>query len=155
MDLKALQMEIGERIKKLREAKGLSQKEVAGIIKMDQSQYSKLEKDKTDPSVSTLAKVAKALGTQLSELFADDLLRDVNSYDKSVMEKISLIDSLDEDEKKSLFKIIDGLSSKKKMKDSLAKALAQWKSPTSLPGLVNYAFASTTTYPYTWKQSTW
>ena len=91
----------------------------------DQSQYSKLEKDKTDPSVSTLAKVAKALGAQLSELFANDLLRGVNSYDKSVMEKISLIDSLDEDEKKSLFKIIDGLSSKKKMKDSLAKALAQ------------------------------
>lgn len=125
MDLKALYMEIGERIKKLREARGLSQKEVASMIKMDQSQYSKLEKDKTDPSVSTLAKVAKALGAQLSELFADDLLRDVNSYDKSVMEKISLIDSLDEDEQKSLFKIIDGLSSKKKMKDSLAKALAQ------------------------------
>jgi DNA-binding XRE family transcriptional regulator len=56
-----------------------------------------LEKDKTDPSVSTLAKVAKALGTQLSDLFADDLLRDVNSYDKSMMEKISLIDSLDEE----------------------------------------------------------
>ena len=125
MDLKALYMEIGERIKKLREARGLSQKEVASMIKMDQSQYSKLEKDKTDPSVSTLAKVAKALGAQLSELFAYDLLRDVNSYDKSVMEKISLIDSLDEDEQKSLFKIIDGLSSKKKMKDSLAKALAQ------------------------------
>lgn len=125
MDLKALNMEIGERIKKLREAKGLSQKEVASIIKMDQSQYSKLEKDKTDPSVSTLAKVAKALGTQLAELFADDLLKDVNSYDKSLMEKISLVDALDEDEKKSLFKIIDGLSSKKKMKESLAKALAQ------------------------------
>jgi transcriptional regulator with XRE-family HTH domain len=92
---------------------------------MDQSQYSKLEKDKTDPSVSTLAKVAKALGTQLAELFADDLMKDVNSYDKSLMEKISLVDALDEDEKKSLFKIIDGLSSKKKMKESLAKALAQ------------------------------
>jgi transcriptional regulator with XRE-family HTH domain len=125
MDLKALSMEIGERIKKVREARGLSQKEVASMIKMDQSQYSKLEKDRTDPSVSTLAKVAKALGTQLSDLFADDLLHDVNSYDKSLMEKISLIDSLDEDEKKSIFKIIDGLSSKKKMKDSLAKALAQ------------------------------
>ena len=125
MDLKALQMEIGERIKKIREARGLSQKEVANKIKMDQSQYSKLEKDKTDPSVSTLTKVAKALGVQLSELFASDLLKDVNSYDKSVMEKISLIDSLDEDEKKSLFKIIDGLSSKKKMKDSLSKVLSQ------------------------------
>jgi hypothetical protein len=41
------------------------------------------------------------------------------------MEKISLIDELDEDEKKSLFKIIDGLSSKKKMKDSLSKVLNQ------------------------------
>lgn len=118
-------MDIGERIKKIREARGLSQKEVATMIKMDQSQYSKLEKDKTDPSVSTLNKVAKALGIQLSELFADDLLRDVNSYDKSAMEKISLIDQLDEEEKKSIFKIIDGLISKKKMKDSLAKALAQ------------------------------
>jgi len=42
-----------------------------------------------------------------------------------MMEKISLIDSLDGDEKKSLFKIIDGLSFKNKMKDSLTKALAQ------------------------------
>jgi hypothetical protein len=69
--------------------------------------------------------VAKALGVELSELFAQDLMRDVNSYDKSLMEKISLIDELDEDEKKSLFKIIDGLSSKKKMKDSLSKVLNQ------------------------------
>jgi transcriptional regulator with XRE-family HTH domain len=126
MDFKALNMEIGERIKKIREARGLSQKEVAGIIKMDQSQYSKIEKDKTDPALSTMLKVAKALGIQLSELFAqDDAFRDVNSYDKSVMEKIALIDQLDEDEKKSIFKIIDGLISKKKMKDSLTKALAQ------------------------------
>jgi transcriptional regulator with XRE-family HTH domain len=125
MDLKAFNMEIGERIKKIREARGLSQKEIANMIKMDQSQYSKLEKDKTDPSVSTLAKVAKALGIQLSELFANDLLKDVNSYDKSLMEKITLIDQLDEEEKTSLFKIIDGLFSKKKMKDSLTKALAQ------------------------------
>lgn len=125
MDLKAFNMEIGERIKKIREARGLSQKEIATMIKMDQSQYSKLEKDKTDPSVSTLAKVAKALGIQLSELFANDLLKDVNSYDKSLMEKITLIDQLNEEEKMSLFKIIDGLFSKKKMKDSLTKALAQ------------------------------
>lgn len=118
-------MEIGERIKKLREARGLSQKEVAALIKMDQSQYSKLEKDKTDPSVSTLAKVAKALGTQLSELFADDLFKDVNSLDKTLVEKVQLIEQLDDNEKKSIFSIIDGLSSKKKMKDSLAKALAQ------------------------------
>ncbi|HJW29482.1 MAG TPA: helix-turn-helix transcriptional regulator [Saprospiraceae bacterium] len=118
-------MDIGERIRKIREARGLSQKEVANKIKMDQSQYSKLEKDKTDPSLSTLVKVAKALGIQLSELFASDALKDVNSYSKSVLEKISLVEQLDEDEKKSIFKIVDGLVSKKKMKDSLPKALSQ------------------------------
>jgi hypothetical protein len=42
-----------------------------------------------------------------------------------VMEKVSPLDQLDDKEKKSIFKIIDGLISKKKMKDSLAKALAQ------------------------------
>ena len=125
MDLKAIGMDIGERIRKIREARGLSQKEVANKIKMDQSQYSKLEKDRTDPSLSTLVKVAKALGIQLSELFASDALRDVNSYSKSVLEKISLVEQLDEDEKKSIFKIVDGLVSKKKMKDSLSRALSQ------------------------------
>jgi len=41
----------------------------------------------------------------------------VSSYDKSVIEKISLIEALDEEEKKLLLKISVGLSSKKKMKD--------------------------------------
>ncbi len=39
------------------------------------------------------------------------------------MEKLQLIEQLDEDEKKSIFKIIDGLVSKKKLKDTLTSAL--------------------------------
>ena len=116
-------MNIGDKIRQIREARGLTQKEVALTIGMDQSQYSKIEKGKTDPSTSTLEKVAKAIGIGLSELFADDSFKDINSYDKSLMEKLQLIEQLDEDEKKSIFKIIDGLVSKKKLKDTLTSAL--------------------------------
>ena len=123
MDINNHFMNIGDKIRQIREARGLTQKEVALTIGMDQSQYSKIEKAKTDPSTSTLEKVAKAIGIGLSELFADDSFKDINSYDKSLMEKLQLIEQLDEDEKKSIFKIIDGLVSKKKLKDTLTTAL--------------------------------
>ena len=125
VDIKNLTiMKIGEKVKKVREAKGLSQKQVALSINMDQSQYSKVEKGKTDPTCSTLEKISKALGMELSELFrSNDIFKDINSYDKSLMEKINLLEQLDEPEKKSIFNIIDGLISKKKLKDSLSSAL--------------------------------
>lgn len=117
-------MQIGDRVRTVREAKGLTQKEVALAIGMDQSQYSKIEKNKTDPTTSTLHKVAKAIGIELSELFAsEDAFKDVNSYDRSVMEKLHLLEQLDEEEQRSIFNIIDGLISKKRLKDSLSNAL--------------------------------
>jgi hypothetical protein len=43
---------------------------------------------------------AKALGISISELFAaTDEIEEVNSHDKTVMEKVSLIESLNDDEK--------------------------------------------------------
>ena len=117
-------MNIGEKIRKVREAKSLTQKEVALSINMDQSQYSKIEKGKTDPSCTTIEKIAKALNVEVYELFiADEIFKDVNSVDKTLMEKIQLIEQLDEKEKNSIFNIIDGLFSKKKLKDTLTNAL--------------------------------
>lgn len=119
-------MKLGNTLKKVREAKGLSQKELAGLLDMPQPQYSRIEGGKTDPSFSAVAKMAKALGASLSELFnADDIFNDTNTYDKTLMEKIRLIDMLDDTEKKSLFHIIDSLIAKKKLKDNLTSLIAQ------------------------------
>jgi len=49
----------------------------------------------------------------------------VNSLDKTLVEKVQLIEQLADNERKSIFYIIDGLVSKKKMKDYLAQSLAQ------------------------------
>jgi transcriptional regulator with XRE-family HTH domain len=117
-------MLIGKNIKKVREAKGLSQKEVALTCKMDTGHYSRIENDKSDPALSSLAKIAKALGIGVAELFtADDIFKDVNSVDKSLMEKISLIELLDKKEKAAFFTMLDALVAKKKLKDNLTNAL--------------------------------
>ncbi len=113
-------MDLGDTLKKVREAKGLSQKELAGLLDMPQPQYSRIEGGKTDPSFTTLERIAKALGVSLTELFnANDIFKDVNSYDKTLMEKLKLIEALDEIEKKSIYNIVDSLIAKKKLKDNL------------------------------------
>ncbi len=117
-------MIIGTKIRKVREAKKLSQKEVALMLEMDQSQYSKIEKGKTDPTTTTLEKIARVLGVELADLFAsDEIFRDVNSVDKSLMEKIRLIEQLDDKERNSIFTLIDSLITKKRLKDTLSDAL--------------------------------
>jgi transcriptional regulator with XRE-family HTH domain len=117
-------MNIGDKIKKVREAKGFTQKQVAIMLEMDQSQYSKIENGKTDPTTSTLEKITKSLGIEVSELFAsDDIFKDVNSADKTLMEKIRLLEQLDDKERVSIYNIVDGLFAKKKMKDTLSSAI--------------------------------
>ena len=117
-------MQIGDKIRKVREAKGLSQKQVALSLGMDQAQYSRIENSKTDPSFSNVTKIAKALGIELSELFkSDEVFKDVNSYDKSLIEKLGIIEKLDDKEKQAFYSILDALVAKKRMKETLSPAI--------------------------------
>ncbi len=119
-------MNLGSNIKKIREAKGLAGKEVALSCKMGPAQYSRIENNRTDPALSSLVKIAKALGVSVAELFsADDVFKDVNSVDKSLMEKLSLIEGLDKKERSAFFVMLDALVSKKKLKDNLSSVLQE------------------------------
>jgi transcriptional regulator with XRE-family HTH domain len=121
-------MDLGEQIKRTRTAKGLSQKEVIAASGLDKAQYSRIENGKTDPSFSTLAKIAKAIGVSLSQLFAaSDELKEVNSLDKTVMEKVALIESLNEEEKTTIYSMLDAFVGKRKLKDALSNVLQDVK----------------------------
>ena len=121
-------MHIGEQIKRIRTAKGLSQKEVIVSAGLDKAQYSRLENGKTDPYFSTIEKIAKALGISLAELFvSSDELKEVHSLDKSVMEKVSLIESLADEEKQTIYNMLDAFVGKKKLKDTLSNVLKDVK----------------------------
>lgn len=117
-------MDISKNIKRIREAKGLSQKEVISAIGMGAAQYSRIENGKTDPSVSTLTKIAKALGVAMPELFMDkETLEDISSVDTTLMERVSLINSLSKEEQKTIFSILDAFISKRKLKSTLKNVL--------------------------------
>lgn len=55
---------------------------------------------KTDPSLNTISKIADALNVSSSELIrTDEIFDDVNNCDKTLIEKLQHLDSLNEDEK--------------------------------------------------------
>ena len=116
-------MDISGKIKKIRVAKNLSQKQLAMSIGMDQGQYSKVENGKTEPTLSSLEKIADALEIHISELFNPEEPIEINTYDKSIVERLRLLDQLDDKEKKSIYNIIDIAITKKRLKDTLENAL--------------------------------
>ena len=70
------------------------------------AQYSRIENGKTDSSFNTLTKIAKALGVSMAKRFTNkDLLQDVNFIDTTLMEPVALIDSLPNDEQKTICSI--------------------------------------------------
>jgi transcriptional regulator with XRE-family HTH domain len=116
-------IQIADKIKKHRTIKGLSQKEIAISLGIDQAQYSRIESGKVEPTLSSLEKIADALNVKLTELFDENITLDINSYDKSAIDKLRLVEELDEQEKKSIFNIIDIAISRKRLKDNLLEAL--------------------------------
>ena len=113
---------IAGNIRRLRELKGLSQKEVSAASGVPQGQYSRIENAKVEPAVSTLVKLTKVFEVSITEFFkSDDAEQAVNL---PLMEKIKLIDTLGEEERQALFKMIDLAISNKKMKDNLQSLIA-------------------------------
>lgn len=62
-------MDIGIKIKRLRQQLNLSQAELADRCELTKGYISQLENDLTSPSISTLCDILSALGTDLSEFF--------------------------------------------------------------------------------------
>lgn len=59
---------LGENLKRIRTAKGISQGEISRILEVDKSFISNIENGKTNPTLSTIAKIAKAVGVSVGEL---------------------------------------------------------------------------------------
>ena len=103
-------------VKRLRTLKKLSQKEIALSIDIPQGQYSRIESGKVIPSIPTLKKIAEVFDVHLTEFVKECEEEPVNM---TLMEKIKMIQLLEEDEQNALFKIIDVAISRKQLKDSL------------------------------------
>lgn len=72
MTEKQLLQKLGMKIKQLRTEKGISQNTFGFDIEMEKSNVSRLESGKTNPRISTLFRVSKALNISLAELLKLD-----------------------------------------------------------------------------------
>lgn len=65
------------RLKELREAKGLTQKEVAEIIGYSEISYARYEKGEREPDISTLCKLAEYFNVTVDYLIGRDNLKNL------------------------------------------------------------------------------
>ena len=77
-------MEIGVKIRNAREDLDLSQEEVAGQIPMNQSSYSKIERDVQEPSLDQLRRICQILNLNPSYLLSLDSSCTADSINKDI-----------------------------------------------------------------------
>lgn len=68
-----MNIDIGEKIRKLRTEKQLTQEELANRCELSKGFISQLENNLTSPSIATLIDILEILGTNLKEFFSEEV----------------------------------------------------------------------------------
>ena len=119
-------MDLASNIKAIREERGLKQIEVADYIGVDKSAYSKLEKGTRALAVEELQKMAQLFNMTTDQVLNYDgkIPQEVNIEDKTAVEQMRLIQQLEEEDKQTIFRLIDKMLTNKKFKDFFSKNVA-------------------------------
>lgn len=117
---------IGKNIKKIREEKGLTQQAIADLIAMHRSNYSRVETGDRELSIEAIGKIAKFFNMSIDDLvnFEGEIPNEVTFEDKNTIEQMQLIQQLDDEDKSTVFKIVETMLTKKKFKDFFNKNVA-------------------------------
>ncbi|MCO5936126.1 helix-turn-helix domain-containing protein [Mucilaginibacter sp. RB4R14] len=119
-------MSLADNIKDIREEKNLKQIEIATHIGVDKSAYSKIEKGLRALTVDELQKMAQLFNLTTDQVINYDgkVPQEVILEDKTAVEQMRLIQQLDDDDKQTIFKLIDKMLTNKKFKDFFQKNVA-------------------------------
>jgi transcriptional regulator with XRE-family HTH domain len=122
-------MSVGKNIKKVREQKGMTQQQIADLIHMHRSNYSKVESGQREPSIDALNKIAKHFGMSLDELvnLKGKVPVEEKLEDKTTIEQVKLINELEPEDKAMVFRLIDTIVTKKKFKDFFQQNISATK----------------------------
>ena len=73
-------MKLGEKIKQLRKSKGISQEELASMLKINRNYLSRIETGKSEPTSSILKNIAEIFSVDLNSLL--DIIDEDRNTDK-------------------------------------------------------------------------
>jgi transcriptional regulator with XRE-family HTH domain len=119
-------MSLADNMKAIREEKKLKQIEVATHIGVDKSAYSKIEKDLRAVTVKELQKMAQIFNMTTDQIihFDGKMPKEMVMEDKTAIEQMRLIQQLDEEDRQTIFRLIDKMLTNKKFKDFFQKNIA-------------------------------
>lgn len=113
-------MQLPDKIKELRKKAGLSQQDLADRVGIHLTYLSRLENGHNEPSIEVIRKLMEVF-----EVSADYLLNNDNDSfevqikDKTLAERIRLVDTLDQKNREALAQIIDEMLTNQKMRQLL------------------------------------
>lgn len=108
-------MLMGDKIQKLRKEKGWSQKDLAQMIGTSGPIIGRYERGEMTPSVEVARKLAESFKVTLDYLVDDtDSVADIK--DKAMLQRLTDIEKLDQEDKKTIVHVIDSL-----LRDAKAK----------------------------------
>jgi transcriptional regulator with XRE-family HTH domain len=107
---------LGKNIRQLRKQKGLTQVELAKILDCSQPIITTYENGQKKPSVSTLARLAEALGVSIDHVVGASIPIKAGEKIKNpkLWKKFAQLDELADTDKRAVFRMIDGLLAQKK-----------------------------------------
>ena len=120
-------MSIADNLKKLREDKGLMQKEVYNEIGLKPAHYNKLEKGLIEPSIEILDKLASFYGVTIDAIIHHTNVtpKAVTLEDKTATEQVRLMAQLNDKDKSTVMNIIDTMLTKQKFQNFFEQNIAQ------------------------------
>jgi transcriptional regulator with XRE-family HTH domain len=92
---------LGERIKEIRKAKGLTQEQLAELVDIEQKHVSRIELGKNAPTIDRLEMIAEALNVPMASFF-DSGNQEANAAKAVKLER--MVRELDEDYRRIILK---------------------------------------------------
>ena len=109
----------GKKLRECREAKGLSQKELAKLLNTSYSVIGKYERDEMLPSIEAAKKIAKLVETTVGYLLSESEQENVLK-DPDMLKRLNEIEKMDKEDKNHILYAIDGLIKSVKLKNIAA-----------------------------------
>jgi len=122
-------MSFGKNLSRFRKEKGLTQEELVKKSGVGISQIRRYEADKSSPTLDVITRLAKALGISIDEMVFDKNkgIAAGKLMDRELLEQFEIISTLEEEERKAVKKILEGVIVKHQVEKMLKpKAEKSW-----------------------------
>lgn len=116
-------MNLGEKIKKLRLEKGLSQDELGKAMGVHYTHISRYERNQSNPSIDALRKLAKVFGVSADYLLFDDLDKVAlgNVHDSDLRQQFQDLDRLSDTVREKVKFLIQAILTQQQVQDLASK----------------------------------